>query len=707
MGTSPRGPIATIGLFIFIFSLVPLSTFSETVGSDEMELAATNWLSYLTYRQGEWAGSDMPEITGYEDILMNDTLIARCYHVAPKGYIVVPVLKDLPPVMACSDESDYEAVPDAVYGMPALIRDVLQYKARLFVDYYGSLEAIQADAGVPVLETRHIQEWAPLLVDEKTFEENLSAKALQTTEDFGPLLTSSWHQGAPYNNDCPIGDGGRCAVGCVATATSQILNYYQWPPEGTGELTYYWYGDNSCKGSSPGQTLSADFNDSYDWANIKDAHYTNDTPEEQAAVAELCYEVGVAFRMDYGACGSGAYTADAVDVFPDYFRFHDWIEVHERRFYDFQDWSNLLRTEFEQGRPIQYRIYAHSIVGDGWRTIEPITQVHMNYGWGGSQNAWFTIDQLYCNWEGCSVWEEFAVTNIVPNNGVHFVSDTSWGSVPLAVQYNGVSEMAVDSWTWDFGDGDSAFVQSPNHVYTEPGRYDVKLEIEAEGQTLSYQTCKYVTVLADSVIGVNATGNPGDLVEVVIYVNNTVPLQSLRIPIEYGGSMNLSYSTYSTTGCRTDYFDQKKQVSFDPINKRMAFSLLNSDGLTPDLEAGAGPVLKVYFTIPPSATADQMADIELDGYGSYVPMFFGPIIDYSPSFLNGTVALEYTCGDADQSGKINILDATYLISYLYKGGPIPVPAVAGDPDASGGINILDVTCIISYLYKGGPPPLCP
>jgi len=71
-------------------------------------------------------------------------------------------------------------------------------------------------------------------------------------------------------------------------------------------------------------------------------------------------------------------------------------------------------------------------------------------------------------------------------------------------------------------------------------------------------------------------------------------------------------------------------------------------------------------------------------------------------------ACDFICGDADGSGAINILDGTYLINYLYRDGPPPVPLdEAGDVDGGGSINILDVTYLINYLYRGGPAPVCP
>jgi hypothetical protein len=63
-------------------------------------------------------------------------------------------------------------------------------------------------------------------------------------------------------------------------------------------------------------------------------------------------------------------------------------------------------------------------------------------------------------------------------------------------------------------------------------------------------------------------------------------------------------------------------------------------------------------------------------------------------------------GDANDNGSVNILDITFEISYLYKGGPAPNCNDEADANGNGTVNILDITYLISYLYKGGPEPIC-
>jgi len=67
----------------------------------------------------------------------------------------------------------------------------------------------------------------------------------------------------------------------------------------------------------------------------------------------------------------------------------------------------------------------------------------------------------------------------------------------------------------------------------------------------------------------------------------------------------------------------------------------------------------------------------------------------------------FVCGDLNDDEVINILDVTFLISYLYMGGPAPDPLESADVNSDGVVNILDVTYLISYLYMGGPEPDCP
>jgi hypothetical protein len=64
----------------------------------------------------------------------------------------------------------------------------------------------------------------------------------------------------------------------------------------------------------------------------------------------------------------------------------------------------------------------------------------------------------------------------------------------------------------------------------------------------------------------------------------------------------------------------------------------------------------------------------------------------------------FLCGDADESGDVNIDDAVYLIAHIFSGGPEPLPYESGDVDCSGGVDIDDVVWLVGYIFSGGSVP---
>ena len=67
-------------------------------------------------------------------------------------------------------------------------------------------------------------------------------------------------------------------------------------------------------------------------------------------------------------------------------------------------------------------------------------------------------------------------------------------------------------------------------------------------------------------------------------------------------------------------------------------------------------------------------------------------------------------GDVNYDGKINIADLTYLVEYMFFGGPEPPCMEEGNVngDPGGAICVPDLTYLVDYLFFGGAaPPPCP
>jgi hypothetical protein len=64
-------------------------------------------------------------------------------------------------------------------------------------------------------------------------------------------------------------------------------------------------------------------------------------------------------------------------------------------------------------------------------------------------------------------------------------------------------------------------------------------------------------------------------------------------------------------------------------------------------------------------------------------------------------------GNVNGDDKVSLSDIVYLINYLFKFGPEPIPETGiGDANYDGKVSLSDIVYLINYLFKFGPPP-CP
>lgn len=111
----------------------------------------------------------------------------------------------------------------------------------------------------------------------------------------------------------------------------------------------------------------------------------------------------------------------------------------------------------------------------------------------------------------------------------------------------------------------------------------------------------------------------------------------------------------------------------------------------------------------PGISGGGFIDNNVDGTSSYSYLVIAEDMsgNFSPHSDFITVSsLPFLCGDADNSGSINILDIVYIIEYKYKDGPPPLYLQSAEVNGDGSINILDIVYLIEYKYKEGLAPVC-
>jgi hypothetical protein len=421
-----------LGVFIALALLLPAIAGSATVSRYEAQIIGDNFIDFMIEVKGGWGASPTAEIAAVRELKRGDTVLGYHLSINPSGHIVVPSVRMLSPVKSFSFTEDFNTESEQGYWQ--LLKDAMEHTLQAIEESYGGPGLLQA-APVPA---RAGEQWDRLLA---------GRMAPTSIDTVGPIIKTHWEQGTPYNDSCPMGDGGRCVVGCVATAGCQNMRYWRHPSHGTGSHSYWWNGDQSCGGSTSGQMLAADFNHAYDWWNMRRRYKFAYDSTQAAAVAQLCSDVGRAWNMDYGHCGSGASTYRGLTVYPTWFKYLDTISRQNRSDYaSAEDWFALIKGEFDADppRPIHYRIYSHSINCDGYIDMG-INYIHLNYGWGGSYDNWYAVDSLYCPWSGCDPMEEYMLIGIEP--GADFIDATA-GPLGDANSTYGVS------WGDYDGDGD-------------------------------------------------------------------------------------------------------------------------------------------------------------------------------------------------------------------------------------------------------------
>lgn len=355
---------------IIVLLLLSITFFggitAQPVSKAEAEKAGRNFF-YERINQYRTTGLEQISIKDYFIIGENASPVYYVFNISPVGYVMVSGSRNAWPVPAYSLTSGYSGsnLP------PQFTAWVKQYHDQiLFAQEYNTTP------------TEGIHEaWNRLLSDDPSALLNLKGE-----KQVLPMLISTWDQGQFYDQMCPAdpaGPGGHCLTGCVATAMGQLCYYFRWPLTGTGSYTYEHptYG-----------TISADFGETnYNWHGM-----TNAVNEQNDAVAELLFHLGVSVDMDYGPSGSGMYNHKAAYSLRTFFNYAPETEYLFRDSTNL-DWDSVIVAHLDRKIPMYYagwsvpNINGHAFIVDGYQTED---YFHFNWGWGGSYDGYFYLDNL-------------------------------------------------------------------------------------------------------------------------------------------------------------------------------------------------------------------------------------------------------------------------------------------------------------------------
>ncbi len=435
--------------FLLGYQLTPASAI-------ETNLVAQHWLILINKipfqnKDGEY------QIMGLEHVVYKGQLLCEIYHLDPHGHIVVSSYKELSPLISFSIVSDFYSKSS---GYELMVMEELK-NAIDYLEIYkeGNEKSIEAainenrenwnrpllkelnDVKIQKLgfnqeEEKEIDKvmkeksanWNRPLRIELDDAEVQDSQSAQEEEERGimkfalkerdvsltavtasPLLKTKWDQGFPFNKRCPLLSNEKSYVGCTATALAQIVRFYKWPKKGKGSYSYWW--------SKGGRRLNATFSDSYDWDYMPNLTGDYDSEREKDAVAELSYEVGVSVDMDYSPEGSGADLRKAPYALRTFFKYKPGVRTIYRYYYSYNRWFGEMKKQRNLLRPVALAIYknineGHAVVVDGYFISGNTKTVHINMGWAGSYDAYYSLNKIL-NYS--LLYWSYAVINIIPD----------------------------------------------------------------------------------------------------------------------------------------------------------------------------------------------------------------------------------------------------------------------------------------------------
>jgi len=158
-------------------------------------------------------------------------------------------------------------------------------------------------------------------------------------------------------------------------------------------------------------------------------------------------------------------------------------------------------------------------------------------------------------------------------------------------------------------------------------------------------------------------------------------------------------STLTNTGSVADTYDVdliRKPPT--PVQWWIRFC---SSGICWDSTTTHAPI---PVSLGPSESGEILLDIKPDTFGTgNVTMRITSRTNLSLSD-SITFTLYVRRGDANGDGKTTVSDVVFLVNYLFKGGPAPVPLESGNANCDTKVTVSDVVYLVNYLFKGGPPP---
>lgn len=346
--------------FLLSFVLVIFS-FAQLVAKQiPIDLAKRVAINFVYEQTGNvLSNSEIEQINNNKNISTNFYI----FSLKPQGFVIVSADDVYLPVLAYSFDNDF-------------LVNAEQTNVLGWLENYDTQINYLRDSKTTInAENKWAKYEQPI--------ENLKFNGEKSTLTTVQITTPLWNQNAGWNDLCPAdaaGPGGHVYAGCVATAMSIIIKYWNYPLVGNGTSSYYH--------STYGQLTVNHGTTNYMFELMPDnaSNYYN---------ALLMYHCGVSVEMNYAPDGSGASSFDVPYALKNRFYYANATYASKKSYTD-AGWKTLLRGQIDNARPVYYSGSGseggHAFVLDGYRTDDDF--FHFNFGWSGQDNGWYALTDV-------------------------------------------------------------------------------------------------------------------------------------------------------------------------------------------------------------------------------------------------------------------------------------------------------------------------
>ncbi|MEN8116292.1 MAG: PKD domain-containing protein [Bacteroidota bacterium] len=144
------------------------------------------------------------------------------------------------------------------------------------------------------------------------------------------------------------------------------------------------------------------------------------------------------------------------------------------------------------GQTVEEAEFSWYYNGDVFRTETDLDSIVIPLGYGETNR---TVG-LKVNEQGC-IDSSFQGVTVIPAMDF-WVAENPEGCTPLNVKFGNIDVEEIESYSWDFGDGNHSEIKNPSNTYENTGTTDIKFDVRLT--VLSTEGCENMGVLEEAVV---------------------------------------------------------------------------------------------------------------------------------------------------------------------------------------------------------------